>query len=259
MVDRLVAYERHGGGVVVIRLDRPDQHNGMSAALCRALAEAVAGAEADPEARCIVVTGAGRMFSAGGDMDDDSFVSTEWNQVFEPARDIVEAIRVSAKPWIAAINGPVAGGALGLALAADIRIASDKARFASAFVAIGLAPEMGASWLLPRLLGHERAMAFLLGGERIGAQEARDIGLVSRVVPHDELMPQAIALAERLAALPPLAVAETKRMVVRAGDRSCIAAMEDEAQVAIRLGASADHREGSAAFLEGRKPNFTGT
>jgi 2-(1,2-epoxy-1,2-dihydrophenyl)acetyl-CoA isomerase len=210
------------------------------------------------DGRSVLVTGAGRAFSAGGDMDDDSFISTGWEHAFGPAREISYTLHQSDKISVAAINGPVAGGALGVVMAADFRLASEKAHFSSAFVQIGLAPEMGLAYFLTRQVGYARAIEFLIHAKRMPASRALELGIVHEVLAHEEFEADALAYAKALAAMAPLSLQATKRLARMALESGPLDVMLAEAHAAVRLGATADHKEGVGSFMQRRPPRFEG-
>jgi 2-(1,2-epoxy-1,2-dihydrophenyl)acetyl-CoA isomerase len=170
----------------------------------------------------------------------------------------VRGLRRLEKPVIAAVNGVAAGAGCSLAIACDILIASDKASFIEVFTKVGLVPDTGSTWFLPRLVGYARAAEMVFTADPVDAQTAERIGLVNRVVPAERLMPEARALGERLAAAPPLALALAKRALNRALESDLDSALDHEAQLQGIAGRSRDHAEGVAAFVEKRPPRFTG-
>ena len=205
-------------GVTLITLDRPERYNALDEPIVLGLAGLFEGLAGDPETRAVVVCGAGPAFCAGGDLDlirkvgDDSVEGGEafLRRVLEP----VVALRRLPQPTIAAVNGPVAGSGLGIALACDIRIAAPSATFSAPFIHQGLVPEMGVTWLLPRLVGLGPAIELVLSGRQVEATEAQSLGLVTRIC--DEPVPSALSLAATFAAMPPRAAAVTKRLLQRA-------------------------------------------
>jgi 2-(1,2-epoxy-1,2-dihydrophenyl)acetyl-CoA isomerase len=207
----------------------------------------------------IVLTGAGRAFCAGQDLRErlepgapplDEELTLRYNP-------IVRAIRAAPQPVIAAVNGVAAGAGASLAFACDLRIAADTASFVLAFGRIGLIPDSGATWTLPRLLGSARAAEIALLGDPIRAEEALRIGLVSRVVPAEGLAGDAAEMARRIADQAPGATAATKRLLAGAFDRELDAALDLEAAAQAAAGGHPDHAEGLAAFLEKRQPRFS--
>jgi 2-(1,2-epoxy-1,2-dihydrophenyl)acetyl-CoA isomerase len=246
--------------VATITLDRPDALNALTVPLKRELLAALATVASDPGVRAVVLTGAGRAFCAGQDLrerlqPDAAPLEVEIRERYNP---IILAMRRLEKPIVGAINGIAAGAGASLAFACDIRIASDGASFLLAFGRIGLIPDSGATWRLPRLVGLAKAAELALAGEPLSAVDAERLGLVARVVPADALMDAARDLASRLAAMAPQAIALTKRAL----DASWTASLEEQLELEATLqgiaGATADHAEGIAAFLEKRSPRFTG-
>jgi 2-(1,2-epoxy-1,2-dihydrophenyl)acetyl-CoA isomerase len=248
------------GPVATITLDRPEALNALTVPVKVALREALERLAVDRAVRAVILTGAGRAFCAGQDLaeregPDAAPLDVELRERYNP---IILALRAMGQPVIAAVNGVAAGAGASIAFACDLRIAAQDARFVLAFGRIGLVPDSGATWFLPRLVGQARAAELALVGDPITADEALRIGLVSRVVPNDELLPQARALADRIAAGAPMAVALTKGALERAASIDLETALEGEAKLQGIAGASADHAEGLAAFREKRAPRFTG-
>ncbi len=249
------------GGVATITLNRPDALNSLEATLKGELLRAFRDAARDPAVRVVILTGAGRAFCAGQDLKErlqpsPTPLDVEVRERFNP---IVAAIRSLDKPVIAAINGVAAGAGASLAFACDLRIAAEPATFVLAFGRIGLIPDSGATWLLPRLIGLGRATQLMLLPDPLTAAEALRIGLVGRVVPTAELMAAAGALAATLAGAAPRALALTKRAMRRALDAGFEESLEYEASLQGIAGRTADHAEGLAAFVEKRPPRFTGS
>jgi 2-(1,2-epoxy-1,2-dihydrophenyl)acetyl-CoA isomerase len=208
----------------------------------------------------VILTGAGRAFCAGQDLKerlapDAAPLDVEVRERYDP---IVLAIRRLPKPVIAAVNGVAAGAGAALAFACDLRIAAEEASFVLAFGRIGLVPDSGASWFLPRIVGAARAAELLYLPDPLPAAEALRIGLVSRVVPGEQLLTETEALARRLAAGAPLALALTKRALDRSLEVGLAEALDHEASLQGIAGRSADHAEGLAAFVEKRAPRFRG-
>jgi 2-(1,2-epoxy-1,2-dihydrophenyl)acetyl-CoA isomerase len=255
---------KRDGAVARITLNRPDRLNATTTLTSDELVDAFTGLGADPEVRCIVITGEGRGFSAGQDL-------TEFRSDYEAGRerDIEGHLRATynrlvlqmvetPKPVIAEINGVAAGAGLSLALACDLRVASDAAKFTLAFVKIGLVPDSGATWQLARTIGHARALELAITGDLIDAPRALEIGLVHRVVPADGLRDEVDLLAKELAALPTRAIGETKRLFREAQAGTLAEALDREALSQGEMGRTHDHLEGLAAFLEKREPKFEG-
>ena len=247
-------------GVGIITLSRPAALNALTIPMKESLLAALREMAASQEVRAIVLTGAGRAFCAGQDLRErlepgapplDEELTIRYNP-------IVRAIREAPQPVIAAVNGVAAGAGASLAFACDLRIAAEPASFVLAFGRLGLVPDSGATWTLPRLVGSARAAEIAILGDPVTAADALRIGLVSRVVPADDLVAEARAMAGRIAGLAPGATAATKRLLNEAFDRDLDAALEAEAVGQQAAGSSRDHAEGLAAFLEKRAPRFAG-
>ena len=247
-------------GVATVTLDRPDALNSLTVPLKQELRATFEGFARDPAVRTVVLTGAGRAFCAGQDLKerlepDAARLEVELRERYNP---LILAMRRLEKPIVAAINGVAAGAGLSLALACDLRIASEAASFVLAFGRIGLVPDSGATWLLPRIVGVGRAVELALLGDPLPAAEAERWGLVSRVVASDALLEEARALALRLAAGPPIGLGLTKRALERSFDASLEEQLEYEATLQGIAGSTADHAEGVKAFVEKRGPVFKG-
>lgn len=249
--------------ITTVLLNRPDKLNAFAGRMREEIAEAVEEVASNDEVRAIVITGAGRGFCAGADVQflgelAKSRDTARFQGFLDCGRRVVQAIRHAPKPVIASINGPAAGGGLNMALACDIRLASDKAKFSEAFVKIGLHPDWGGTYFLPRLVGTAKACELMMSGEVLGAYEAERIGLVNRVVPHEQLQAATRELAERLSKMPPLAIKQMKQAIYRGvdADLETMLAIESEAQIACFE--SNDCVEGVEAFLAKRAPNFKG-
>jgi 2-(1,2-epoxy-1,2-dihydrophenyl)acetyl-CoA isomerase len=246
------------GGVATITLNRPDALNALNSEMRGELLAAINAGRSDDGTRAIVITGAGRAFCAGADLrggsDEREFrrvLSSEYNP-------LIEAIRSLAKPVIASVNGVAAGAGVSLALAADVVVAAEEARFVPAFNRIGLVPDSGLTRTLVRALGRHRAFEILMGERQLGAAEAQQLGLVAAVVPADRLTDAAHELARRLADGPTPGIGLTKRLVNLAEDASLGEALAAEAALQDLAGRSEDHAEGVAAFGEKREPRFSG-
>ena len=248
------------GPVATLTLDRPEALNALTVGVKVALREALEAVAADRAVRAVILTGAGRAFCAGQDLaereqPDAAPLDVELRERYNP---IVRSLRSMGQPVIAAVNGVAAGAGASLAFACDLRIAAADARFVLAFGRIGLVPDSGATWFLPRLVGSARAAEMAFVGDPISADDALRFGLVSRVVATDDLLTEARAMADRIAAGAPLAMALTKGALERAATIDLETALEGEAKLQGIAGASADHAEGLAAFREKRAPRFTG-
>jgi 2-(1,2-epoxy-1,2-dihydrophenyl)acetyl-CoA isomerase len=246
------------GSVLTITLNRPDVLNAFNKAMHDALAAALKEAR-DPEVRAVIVTGAGRGFCVGQDLAEFREVAgdigTRLRSTYHPN---VLAIRALEKPVIAAVNGPAAGAGMSFACACDIRIAADSASFVPAFINIGLVPDSGATFFVTRILGYARAFEWLASGRKLTAAEAHSWGLVSEVVEADRLLERATEVAAEFAALPPLGIGMTKRLLDRAESSTLEEQLEREAQLQGASTQTEDFREGVAAFLEKRPAEFKG-
>jgi 2-(1,2-epoxy-1,2-dihydrophenyl)acetyl-CoA isomerase len=248
------------GAVVTLTLDRPEALNALTIPLKEALLGELGRIAGDDRLRVVILTGAGRAFCAGQDLQERMDPSAppldvELRERYNP---IVLALRSMRQPVIAAVNGVAAGAGASLAFACDLRIAAVQARFVLAFGRIGLIPDSGATWLLPRLVGLARATDIAFVGDPIEADEALRIGLVRSVVPGDRLADEARKLADRLAAASPASLSMTKAALAGSWSTDLAAALDEEARLQGIAGAGADHAEGLAAFFEKRTPRFLG-
>jgi len=247
------------GGVLTITLNRPDVLNALNAEVHRGLYDALRHAQADESVRAVVITGAGRGFCVGQDLQEfASGAGDVADNLRTNYHRNVLAIRALEKPVIAAVNGPAAGAGMSLALACDVRIAARSASFVPAFVKIGLVPDSGGTWLVRRVLGTARAFEWLTTGRRLGADEARDWGVVSEVVADEEFADRTHEVAALFAAMPTRAVWQTKRLLDRAETTTFEQQLELEAATQSELTRTPDFAEGVAAFLGKRDPQFTG-
>lgn len=245
---------RRVGSVAVVELNRPERGNALTGTMPREIGEAVTALGADTAISGIVLTGAGRLFCVGGDAE----TLLDWRELslpdradrFTDAQSVVHALRACPVPVVAAINGPAAGAGVDLAAVCDMRVAADSASFTAAFAAVGLVPDLGGSWTLPRLIGRRHALAFLLGGEKFRADDALRIGLVDEVVPAAEVVGAATrAVATMCGDLPRSVITETL-LAVRSADVDDLASsLIQAAQTQARLMAAAEHQERIAAYL----------
>ncbi len=256
-------------GVATITLNRPDKRNALSNELTPALRQTLLDVEADAAVRCVVITGAGRAFCSGGDV---SGMGGQGAAADAPRPALEDAIRRLqhqqetltlrlfdlAKPTIAALPGPAAGAGLSIALACDLRVAARSAFVTTAFANIGLSGDYGGSWLLTRLVGVARAKELYFTSRRIGADEGLALGIFNEVVADDELMARTRALAEAIAAGPPIALRYMKENLNRAVGADLRTALALEADRMVRCTRTDDHREAVAAFLGKRTPTFQG-
>ena len=250
--------------VLTITLDRPQAYNAFTPTMGRELVDAFKGARRDPDVRAVVITGAGKAFCSGQDlgMTDELLPADRRPALGDLLRrcynGLVLEMRRLDKPIVASINGVAAGAGMSLALACDLRIASESASFVQAFVNIGLVPDCGSLYFLPRIVGLAKALELCMLGERIDAQEALRIGLVSQVVAADELAGVTVELAARLANGAGVALGFTKRGLNRALEIDLDAKLEQEALLQEMAGRTSDFREGVTAFKEKRPARFSG-
>jgi 2-(1,2-epoxy-1,2-dihydrophenyl)acetyl-CoA isomerase len=262
VTDPLVIVGRQGDVGTVV-LNRPQKLNAFAGEMRDLIGDAVEALGADPSIRAIVITGEGRGFCAGADIDYLNELVAEDNardfqRLLEAGERVVQEIRAVEKPVIAAINGPAAGGGANLALACDLRIMADTASIGQTFVRIGLHPDWGGTFLLPRIVGASRALELLWSGRMVGAEEALAMGLVNRVVPAESLREDALAWAAHLAAAPPLAVARIKRAVQESHDRDLESMLAIELENQLVCFDSQDVKRGLFAFLSKDTPRFEG-
>lgn len=249
--------------ITTIALNRPDKLNAFTGSMRDDLLRALRSAEDDDACRVVVITGAGRGFCAGGDVEVMSRLQkernlTDFRKLLDAGRDIVVQIARMAKPVIASINGVAAGAGCNLALACDYRVASDEAKLSETFVRIGLHPDWGGTWLLPRVVGRSRALEIMATGRMVDAKEALAIGMVDRVVPSADLAAETEALARAIASGPPIAIGAIKRALEQSERNDLAAQLELEAEHQLRAFQSGDAAEGMAAFLEKRPARFAG-
>jgi 2-(1,2-epoxy-1,2-dihydrophenyl)acetyl-CoA isomerase len=255
--------------VRIITMNRPESLNAMTPEMLDALARVAAEAADDPEIRCVVITGAGRAFCAGGDVkamaasneraatgNGGGLVSRV--DVLRQQEEVSRLLHEMPKPTIAAVNGVAAGAGLSVALAADLRIASDQARFTTAFAKVGFSGDFGGTWLLQRLVGPMRARELYFLSDILDANRALELGIVSRVVPHDQFWAETMALARRLASGPTLAYGRMKDNFVYGETNTFADTLTREAENMIASGQTEDHRNAARAFVEKREPVFRG-
>ena len=246
------------GGVATLTLNRPDSLNALNRQLRGELLTAIKAAARDDATRAVLITGAGRGFCAGADLrggSDERAFRAVLRSEYNP---LIEAIRALRKPVVSAVNGVAAGAGVSLALAADLVVAADEARFVPAFNRIGLVPDSGLARTLVRGVGRHRAFEILMGERQLTANEARGLGLVAAVVPADRLLDASRELAARLAEGPTAAIGLTKRLLGLAEQATLTETLEAEADLQELAGRTADHAEGVAAFTEKRDPRFGG-
>ncbi|HEY7657086.1 MAG TPA: enoyl-CoA hydratase-related protein [Burkholderiales bacterium] len=253
----LVLLERPAEAVVLLRLNRPEARNALNLEVRKLLAKHLSGFGEDTTTRAIVLTGNDKSFAAGADIKEMAEAGTI-EMLQRGVHKLWRAIGACPKPVIAAVSGYALGGGCELAMTCDIIVAGESARFGQPEVNIGIIPGGGATQRLTRAIGKYKAMKYILTGELFSAREALDMGLVSEVVPDPEVEGRAIDLARQIAALPPLAVQLAKEAVLAGMDAPLTSALALEAKSAQILFSSQDQKEGMRAFIEKRKPRFTG-
>ncbi len=264
MSDELILSHTHHA-VLTLTLNRPKALNSFTTAMHVELLAALNQAASDASVRCVVLTGAGRGFCAGQDLADpaaapnlDGGPATDLGALIDRYyRPLVQRLRNMPVPVVAAVNGVAAGAGANVALNCDLVIAAQSANFIQAFSKIGLIPDAGGSWLLPRLVGRARALGLAMLGDKLPAEQAQQMGLIWQCVPDAELAAQAQALAERLAGLPTRALAATRQVMDACGEMNMDQALVAEATLQGQLGSAHDYLEGVGAFMQKRAPVFT--
>lgn len=245
-------------GVATIELNRPDKLNAFNSIMIREITAALKEANKNPEVRCLMITGAGRGFCSGQDLAD---VNEEMNlgEVLRTQYSpMVKQLRALEKPIVAAVNGVAAGAGFSLALACDFRIASEKASFVNAFIHVGLIPDAGNLYYLQNLIGYAKTAELSILGEKVSAEKALDLGLVTKVFPVETWKEEVIKFSALLANMPTKAIGLIKRNLKLANDLSFDDYLEKEAEGQQIAGSTMDHHEGVRAFIEKRKPVFSG-
>jgi 2-(1,2-epoxy-1,2-dihydrophenyl)acetyl-CoA isomerase len=250
-------------GVATIRLNDPDSMNALSAAMAKELEQIIAELSEDGSTRALVLTGTGRGFCAGGDVQSFYEHRDDPHDIMQAVLDglhgAVGQLIDAPFPTIAAINGVVAGAGMGLALATDLAIAADSAMFTMAYTGIGVSPDGSSTFFLPRLVGTRVAMDMILTNKRVSSAEALALGIVNKVVPDDELVDEAAGLAARLAVGPTSAYVRARQLLRSSLGTDPFTQMEAEAEGILAAGRTKDFYEGVSAFIEKRRPTFTGT
>jgi len=265
---KLVTYQtiqsQLDANVCVLTLNRPDRLNALTTEVANELQDAINGAVQNG-ARAIVLTGAGRAFCAGGDLREMQEIASREGDVSaffdEPLRrlnELVVLIRKVPVPIIAGINGVASGGGCNLALACDLIFAAESASFNQAFIKIGLSPDIGGTFILPRLVGWKRAAELMFTGDMVSAKRAYEIGMINGVISDSELMDHVMSLAQRLANAPTAAIGQIKRLLEASATNDYGQQLELERQAQIESGKTGDFVEGVTAFLEKRPPKFKG-
>jgi 2-(1,2-epoxy-1,2-dihydrophenyl)acetyl-CoA isomerase len=250
-------------GAARLTLNRPDRLNSFTVRMHEEVADALSRAEADAEVRALLITGAGRGFCAGQDLADRAVapgaepvdLGDSVERFYNP---LIRRLTRLPKPVVCAVNGVAAGAGANIALACDVVLAARSARFIQSFAGIGLIPDSGGTWVLPRLVGQARALGLALTGQPLSAEQAEGWGLIWKAVEDDKLMEEAEALLARFASGPTRGLAETKRLIRTTGSRTLDQELDLERDVMRALGRSEDYQEGVAAFFEKRPPVFKG-
>ena len=258
-----VVLEERNGSIATIRMNRPERLNALNIELGRGVVHALLRASQDNSVRVVVLTGAGRGFCAGGDLEllrdlRKHNASDELKGLLEAGKEMCLAIAAMTKPVIAAVNGPAAGGGMNLALAADMRIASDKANFSESFAKVGLYPDFGGTYFLPRIVGPALAAELFYTAETLTAEDALRLGIVNRVFPADKFEAETQKIVEVLAGAPTVAFRDVKRTIVGDDRKAMETKLDEEIRLQTHCFQSEDCLEGLNAFFEKRKPNFKG-
>lgn len=244
--------------VAWITMNRPQNLNAFNGKMKEEITKSLKQASSDKEVRAIVITGAGRAFSSGQDLQDVE-VDTDYGELIRKYYNpMIRQIASTEKPIIAAVNGTAAGAGMSLALACDFRLASSKASFLEAFIHVGLVPDSGNFYYLPRMVGHAKAMELAVLGEKISAETAKEYGLVTKVISIENWDVEVEAFARKLASMPTKTIGLIKRYMYQSWESNLYEMLEKEAYAQKIAGQTLDHKEGIAAFLEKRKPHFLG-
>ncbi|MGP3562496.1 enoyl-CoA hydratase-related protein [Geobacillus sp. BK01] len=244
--------------VAWLTLNRPDQMNAFTEQMNAEVIKSLKQAAADQNVRCVVITGAGRAFCAGEDLSGVTEEMNHGDVLRTRYAPMMRALHRLEKPVVAAVNGVAAGAGMSLALACDFRLLSEKASFAPAFIHIGLVPDAGHLYYLPRLIGRAKALEVAVLGEKIYAEQAVSLGLATKVIPLSNWEEEVTQFAERLAAMPTKAIGLVKRLLQESEEAAFDRYLEREAECQRIAGLTSDHREGVKAFFEKRKPTFQG-
>ncbi len=251
-------------GIAMVTLNRPEQLNAFTTEMYHNFSNILDSLNKDDNVKAIIITGAGRGFCSGSDVFErlrsrleKTLEESRFERLKQVGSMVLDMDKVD-KPIIAAINGIATGAGLSIALASHIRLASEKARFGAVWVNVGLIPDLGATYYLPRIIGFDKAFDLCLTGRIIDAKEALEIGLVTKIVPHDELIPEAKELAAKIAMGPAIAVELTVRGLKRSLNNDLKTQLDYESYAQNVCRGTQDHKEGVQAFLEKRKPKFRG-
>ncbi|MEM6643276.1 MAG: enoyl-CoA hydratase-related protein [Bacteroidota bacterium] len=251
--------EKRDNQIGILQFNRPEVYNSINADLATRLLAALDALQVDPTIRAVMITGTGKAFCAGQDLQEAISPGFEIGDVVEDYYNaIVRRIRNLSKPVIAAVNGIAAGAGANIALACDITVANSSAHFVQAFSGIGLVPDSGGTFMLPRSVGFAKASALMMLGEKVPAAEAEQMGMIYKVFDPEKFEAQALELASRLAGMPTKALAFTKQLLNESHQNSLEEQLAMEKEFQIKATKTSDHKEGIQAFIEKRKPKFTG-
>lgn len=256
-MSKCVETSQAGGGVYLVQINRPDARNALNDEVRGLLAEAFTGLQMDDDARCVVLAGSDKVFAAGADIKAMAEASAA-DMANSSAEAAWKVLRDFPKPVIAAVNGWALGGGCELAMHADIIVAGEGARFGQPEIKVGIVPGAGGTQRLTRAVGKFKAMQMLLTGEAVTAAQADAMGLVSEVVPDEQVLPRALEIAAAIASLPPIAARKIKQLVLSGADQALEQALAKERQAFVAMFDTEDQKEGMRAFIEKRKPEFTG-
>lgn len=247
-------------GVAHISLNRPEKYHSFNREMALLLQEKLDEAAADDAVRCVLLSATGKAFCAGQDLGEtDDPTALDFEQIItERYNPIIMRLREMNKPVVCGVNGVAAGAGANLALAGDIVLAKQSAVFVQAFINIGLIPDCGGTFILPRLIGAQRAMALCITGEKVSGDEAMKMGMVYKSIPDESFEAECTAMAEKLAQLPTEGIALTKKLMNQSFDNTLAQQLEQEMRLQVEAGKTSDFKEGVNAFMQKRKPVFTG-